>query len=232
MNAGSSVTIAPLNTSAPECSITDSGFIRHALAIVVAYIARMKCVCWMPFGNPVVPLVYMIVSRSSPPTTVSSADPGALATQAPKSRSLAGRSPSGRPASASAGLASPRPGSTASSIGSRSTDATSKRAFASVNNEAIAGPFNNVDSGTMAAPSFAHAHSSVSRSMPFGSSVATRSPRRTPRAASACAVRLTRTSKSPHVKRTSATPEGATTARWPGRYRACRATSRPSARLS
>jgi hypothetical protein len=41
-----------LNTIAPECSTTDSGVIRHALAMVVAYMARMKCVCWIPFGNP------------------------------------------------------------------------------------------------------------------------------------------------------------------------------------
>ena len=55
MNAGSIVTIAPLKTRAPECSTTDSGAMRQALAIVVAYMARMKCVCWMPFGKPVVP---------------------------------------------------------------------------------------------------------------------------------------------------------------------------------
>ena len=64
MNAGNIVVIAPLNTSAPECSTTDSGAIRQALAIVVAYIARMKCVCWMPLGSPVVPDVYISVSRS------------------------------------------------------------------------------------------------------------------------------------------------------------------------
>ena len=64
MNAGSIVVIAPLNTIAPECSTTDSGAIRQRCAIVAAYIARMKCVCWMPFGSPVVPDVYMSVSRS------------------------------------------------------------------------------------------------------------------------------------------------------------------------
>ena len=36
---------------------------RHALALA-AYIARMKCVCWMPFGAPVVPDVYISVHRS------------------------------------------------------------------------------------------------------------------------------------------------------------------------
>src|SRR6266542_4215198 len=65
MNDGNIVVIAPLKTIAPECSTTDSGAIRHAFAIVVAYIARMKCVCWMPFGRPVVPDVYISVSRSS-----------------------------------------------------------------------------------------------------------------------------------------------------------------------
>jgi len=64
MNAGNIVTIAPLNTIAPECSTTDSGAMRQAFDSSAAYIARMKCVWQMPFGIPVVPLVYITVSRS------------------------------------------------------------------------------------------------------------------------------------------------------------------------
>ena len=86
MNAGYIVTIAPLNTSAPECRTTDSGAIRHALAIVVAYIARMKCVCWMPFGRPVVPDVYMSVSRSDASTAAAGSVAGAAACSGPYAR--------------------------------------------------------------------------------------------------------------------------------------------------
>ena len=68
MNAGSIVVIAPLNTIAPACSTTEDGVIRQLDASVSAYIARMKCVWQMPFGSPVVPLVYMIVARSSADT--------------------------------------------------------------------------------------------------------------------------------------------------------------------
>jgi len=50
-----------------------SATIATIIAISVAYIARMKCVCSMPFGKPVVPLVYMIVIRSSPPTSATTA---------------------------------------------------------------------------------------------------------------------------------------------------------------
>ncbi len=86
MNAGYIVVIAPLNTIAPECSTTDSGAMRHELAMVVAYIARMKCVCWMPFGRPVVPDVYMSVSRS-PPSTVATGSAGdAAAVSVPNAR--------------------------------------------------------------------------------------------------------------------------------------------------
>ena len=83
MNAGNIVTIAPLNTSAPECSTTDSGAMRHALAIVVAYIARMKCVWQMPLGSPVVPDVYISVSRSPDSTGATGADSAAAASSVP-----------------------------------------------------------------------------------------------------------------------------------------------------
>ena len=63
MNAGIIVVIAPLNTIEPECSTTDSGTMRQEFALA-AYIARMKCVCWMPLGVPVVPDVYISVHRS------------------------------------------------------------------------------------------------------------------------------------------------------------------------
>ena len=86
MNAGNIVTIAPLNTIAPECSTTDSGAIRHAFAIVVAYIARMKCVCWMPFGRPVVPDVYMSVRRSPASTCATGAASLASACSRPYAR--------------------------------------------------------------------------------------------------------------------------------------------------
>ena len=59
------VTNAPLKTMAPACITTDSGVMRQADAIVRAYIARMKCVCWMPLGAPVVPLVYMMLKSAS-----------------------------------------------------------------------------------------------------------------------------------------------------------------------
>ncbi len=86
MNSGSMVTIAPLNTSAPECSTTDSGAMRQALAIVVAYMARMKCVCWMPFGSPVVPEVYMRVSRSPESTSADGSASSLSASSAPNAR--------------------------------------------------------------------------------------------------------------------------------------------------
>ena len=88
VNAGSIVVIAPLNTIEPECSTTDSGAIRH-VPILAAYIARMKCVCWMPFGMPVVPDVYMSVQRSPGSTThagLGVARPGQQRTQ----RAIAG----------------------------------------------------------------------------------------------------------------------------------------------
>jgi hypothetical protein len=39
--------------------------IRHAEANSVQYIERTKWLCMMPFGRPVVPLVYMMLNRSS-----------------------------------------------------------------------------------------------------------------------------------------------------------------------
>jgi len=86
MKAGSIVVIAPLNTSAPECSTTDSGAIRHVLASVVAYIARMKWVCWMPLGRPVVPDVYISVRRSPASTRATGAAALAPATSVPNAR--------------------------------------------------------------------------------------------------------------------------------------------------
>ncbi len=83
MNAGSIVVIAPLNTSAPACRTTDSGAIRHEAPHSAAYIARMKCVCWMPFGRPVVPDVYISVHRSPASTCARGAAASAAATSAP-----------------------------------------------------------------------------------------------------------------------------------------------------
>ena len=85
-NAGNSVTIAPLNTIEPVCRTTDSGVIRQALAIVVAYIARMKCVCGMPFGNPVVPEVYIRVRMSSASTSAAGGASSALPCSGPKAK--------------------------------------------------------------------------------------------------------------------------------------------------
>ena len=86
MNAGNIVSIAPLNTIAPECSTIDSGAIRHELANIVAYIARMKCVCWMPFGCPVVPDEYISVSRSPDSTCAAGAVSLAQACSGPNAR--------------------------------------------------------------------------------------------------------------------------------------------------
>src|SRR5262245_23722721 len=47
-----------------------SGDIRQLADISPAYIARMKCVCMMPLGRPVVPLVYMMVMRSPAWTSI------------------------------------------------------------------------------------------------------------------------------------------------------------------
>jgi hypothetical protein len=54
-----------LKTIAPVCSTTDSGRIRQADANSVQYIERTKWLCMIPFGSPVVPLVYMTLNRSS-----------------------------------------------------------------------------------------------------------------------------------------------------------------------
>ena len=85
MNAGSIVVIAPLNTIEPECRTTDSGAIRQELALA-AYIARMKCVCWMPFGAPVVPDVYISVQRSPASTRTPGSASLASAISVPKAR--------------------------------------------------------------------------------------------------------------------------------------------------
>ncbi len=85
MNAGSIVVIAPLNTMAPECSTTDSGAIRQTLAIA-EYMARMKCVCWMPFGSPVVPEVYISVQRSPAETSTPGSASLAAAVSGPNAR--------------------------------------------------------------------------------------------------------------------------------------------------
>ena len=61
-SAGISVTNAPLNASEPECMTTLSGWIRNELAKPVAYASRIRCVCTIPFGSPVVPELYRIVS--------------------------------------------------------------------------------------------------------------------------------------------------------------------------
>jgi hypothetical protein len=54
---------------APVCRTILSGDIRQLADISPAYIARMKCVCMMPLGRPVVPLVYMMVMRSPASTS-------------------------------------------------------------------------------------------------------------------------------------------------------------------
>ena len=84
-NAGSIVVIAPLNTIEPECRTTDSGVIRH-VPDLPAYIERMKCVCWMPFGMPVVPEVYISVHRSPGSTTTPGSASLAPASSGPSAR--------------------------------------------------------------------------------------------------------------------------------------------------
>jgi hypothetical protein len=46
-----------------------SGDIRQLADSNPAYMARMKCVCMIPLGKPVVPLVYMMVMRSPASTS-------------------------------------------------------------------------------------------------------------------------------------------------------------------
>ena len=58
---------------------------RH-VPIRAAYIARMKCVCWMPFGMPVVPEVYMSVHRSPGWTATPGSASLAPASSGPRAR--------------------------------------------------------------------------------------------------------------------------------------------------
>ena len=157
MNAGSIVTIAPLNTSEPACSTTDSGVIRHALAISVAYIARMKCVCTMPFGSPVVPLVYMMVITSSALTGVTGRSPRRGAAQRAEVASAPVRDARPTPSANSSVGAPGVPARTASSIARRSAGPTSTFGVASATSAATPGALSSGDIGTTAAPSFAHA---------------------------------------------------------------------------
>ena len=81
--AGIRVTKAPLNTMAPVCSTTDSGVMRQAAPSVSAYMLRTRWLCMMPLGSPVVPEVYMMLNRSSGPTSaVGGSHSGAAAVSA------------------------------------------------------------------------------------------------------------------------------------------------------
>jgi hypothetical protein len=141
-----------LNTSAPVCRTTLSGAIRHAVAISDAYIARMKWVCMMPLGRPVVPLVYMTVRRSSASTSTSGCAPDAAAISSPKDGAC---SVEASMKTVSGGCASA--GQASLSVAAAAELASSTRGRASASSDATPGASSSGDSGTAAAPILAQA---------------------------------------------------------------------------
>lgn len=76
------VTNAPLKTIAPACRVRDSGVKRNAPPSSAGYIERTKCECMMPFGSPVVPLVYMMLNSVSGVTVAGTSVSGCVAASA------------------------------------------------------------------------------------------------------------------------------------------------------
>ncbi len=157
MKQGNIVTMAPLKTIAPECRTTDSG--RHPPGG-----GKQQCVhradevgVQMPFGSPVVPLLYITVRRSPASTRTSGRVAAARSQSASNNDQPAGVS-SG-PASASTQEDGPSASAarTSVSIPSWATLPISTRGVASDARETSPDALSSGESGTAAAPSLAQA---------------------------------------------------------------------------
>ncbi len=165
-------------------------------------------------GSPVVPLVYMSVRRSPASTCARGGSADAAARSASRPCHVA----SGGVPSASTHCAPlPVAARASPSAPARWPSASTTRGAASASSDARPGAFSSGDSGTATAPSFAHAQYAASSGSELASTVATRSPRVTPSAASAFARRFTYASNARHESRTSPAAPGATTASRSGR---------------
>ena len=150
---------------------------------------RTKCVCMMPFGRPVVPLVYMMLNRSSCATGTRGGS--AEATERSSARL---KQPGSAPSTSTMRRCSTGGNSSRidSITGSIDTCVTSAEACESASSPRRPGPISSGDSGTFTAPSDGMAKVSSTSSRQLPSRLATLSPRRMPKPASAFAVRFTR----------------------------------------
>src|SRR5512134_1430308 len=133
---------------------------RQAAANTSAYMERTKCVCIMPFGNPVVPLVYMMLKRSSVATSAGSRDSEASEASAAYSSSMASKRTRQAAAAGATATASER---------------CETRIFASESRKRLSSPeaVSSGESGTSTAPIEGTAQYTSSSSQQLPSTVAT-----------------------------------------------------------